>query len=995
MSTTFYIDANRQNCSVKGDTTNNNEWTYKLANSLMLPPQTEIALQDTFINRKGITGQTIEIDEDIEEVVNYTYYLSDNPHFVPSTGFGNGFNPMDGGMRTMDNTFCPVGGMFQQNIDQTDLVNGDKMTERGQVIFFGENIPNQRLGMYRLQRGGVSSGQPFYNYMGMSPQFDPFHMGYSEMPMFACYAVNKQGGIDLKSQVHDTDIDSGDNYLCPLIGNTTIFIPKGVYSVNEISDLIEGQMSGKYTNIKNGDLYNDIINEKENLGTYDGSLGTDQKGIYRKANAFSFYGDAVNRTGVSGSDYVSLIGDMVNNNFINSPITNSAPYRTLSGTTGGKLYHSDHRDIISAPFSPNGNIPASAGTFSFNTMPNEDMIMYMPTHKFNQLVDFWKFTEAGCNLKREPESATTGYIDYYNSHQYFERAYRYGIQHWIGSGGGVNNKLYYQRQYSASDLDGSGNEKTFNVAGINNFNPQTEGVDNIGNASGVLPIGLHWKRKTFNRPMIQTAGVQYGFGGGLFASNGEDQTQDFRAMASILGLNYDIMSSGYYLGTPDFTFSYDADKSAFSMSNLHQDCRIPNLDMYGNDFSQSGSGCAFIKRVANRKLTEFTNQNGVDPNEYSRSKQQVIASYQTPQSRVGGIAVYNWGYKTALKYGDINLEFIRNGQQQYRNNTDADGLPDTLKNRTLWTFGDFFSTPQKAREAWDKTLWSKLGYTYENLQDENLWEKSKYYDIPNNSNDIDSQNVWTSLGHKENDFTCYGKTSKADLNIGSAPTISTANSAKFYRAGSYVEGEKKSVPDGSRTYLESTDYTSNRTYDNHDFNTPYNPFSGNPTIQATLGFNMTNFHVQDLYVNSFYRGITMTPIQTTGKAIVASKLPALSKDGYYVITSDIVDNWSDDLKQGQPLPLLGIVPISNLSNQDFLTNKNTLIHTISQPKVINAVKIKILKPDLTAPQLEPNSSVLLQITMPLPPTNPQQPNINKDDDKKEDNTKHPEEDPRA
>ena len=63
--------------------------------------------------------------------------------------------------------------------------------------------------------------------------------------------------------------------------------------------------------------------------------------------------------------------------------------------------------------------------------------------------------------------------------------------------------------------------------------------------------------------------------------------------------------------------------------------------------------------------------------------------------------------------------------------------------------------------------------------------------------------------------------------------------------------------------------------------------------------------------------------------------------------------------------------------------------------LINSVKIKILKPDLTAPQLEPNSSVLLQITMPLPPTNPQQPNINKDDDKKEDNTKHPEEDPRA
>lgn len=993
MSTTFYIDANRQNCSVKGDTTNNNEWTYKLANSLMLPPQTEIALQDTFINRKGITGQTIEIDEDIEEVVNYTYYLSDNPHFVPSTGFGVSFTPRNSGIRTMDNTFCPVGGMFQQNIDHTDLVNGDALTNRGQVIFYGENIPNQRLGMYRLQKGGSNSGQPFYNYIGMSSQFDPYHMGYSEMPMFACYAVNKQGGIDLKSQVQDTDINNVDNYLCPLIGNTTIFIPKGVYSVNEISDLIEGQMNGKYTNIKSGDLYTDIINEKENRGTYDGSLGTDTNGIYRKANAFNFYGDAINRTVSTTNGFESITGDMINNNFINSPITNSDEYKFLTGDKGHKCLTST--GTFTPPFSPNGNIPASVGTFSFNTMPNEDMIMYMPTHKFNQLVDFWKFTQAGCNLKREPESETTGYIDYYNSHQYFERAYRYGIQHWVGSGCGLSNKLYYQRQYANTDLDGSGIDRAFSVGGIRNFSPQSEGVGDDGSASGVLPIGLHWKRKTFNYPQVQTTGAPYSYGGGLYATSSGEPSEGFFAIASILGMNYDVMSSGYYLGTPDFTFTYDADKSAFSMSNLHQDCRIPNLDMFGNDFSQSGSGCAFIKRVANRKELQFTNQNGVDPNEFNRSRQQVLSSYQTPQSRVGGIAVYNWGYKTALKYGDINLEFIRNGQQQYRNNTDADGLPDTLKNRTLWTFGDFFSTPEKAREAWDKTLWSKLGYTYENLQDENLWEKSKYYDIPNNSSDIDSQNVWKNLGHKEKDFTCYGKTSKADLNIGSAPTISTANSAKFYRTGSYVEGDKKGKPDGSRTYLESTAYTSNRTYDNHDFNTAFNVFSGNPQIQATQTFNMTNFHVQDLYVNSFYRGITMTPIQTTGKAIVASKLPALSKDGYYVITSDIVDNWSDDLKQGQPLPLLGIVPISNLSNQDFLTNKNTLIHTISQPKVINAVKIKILKPDLTAPQLEPNSSVLLQITMPLPPTNPQQPNIDKDDDKKEDNTKHPEEDPRA
>ncbi len=145
----------------------------------------------------------------------------------------------------------------------------------------------------------------------------------------------------------------------------------------------------------------------------------------------------------------------------------------------------------------------------------------------------------------------------------------------------------------------------------------------------------------------------------------------------------------------------------------------------------------------------------------------------------------------------------------------------------------------------------------------------------------------------------------------------------------------------------------------------------------------------DVYDNSFYRNVVCVPVITSGKSLIASNLPSLSKDGYYIITSDIVDNYSDVLKQGAPMPLLGIVPISNLSNQDFLTNKNTLIHTISQPKVINQVHIKILKPDLTAPQLEENSSVLLQITMPLPPTNPMMADLTEQSRTEDDPKEHP------
>ena len=138
-----------------------------------------------------------------------------------------------------------------------------------------------------------------------------------------------------------------------------------------------------------------------------------------------------------------------------------------------------------------------------------------------------------------------------------------------------------------------------------------------------------------------------------------------------------------------------------------------------------------------------------------------------------------------------------------------------------------------------------------------------------------------------------------------------------------------------------------------------------------------------MYDNSMYRAVSRGVVETAGNPIVAQGLPSLSKHGYYIITSDIVDNSIDDLKQGQPLPLLGVVPISNLSNQDFITTKNTITHITNQTKVVNKIRIKILNPDLTEPLLEDNSSVLLAITMPLPQETPVQPNLDSEEDRQD------------
>ena len=66
----IYIDANRQ-MSKKSDTLNN-VWEYQLSDeALVLPAGSQITIQDTFVNKRGAGGQSIEIEEDIDEMIDF------------------------------------------------------------------------------------------------------------------------------------------------------------------------------------------------------------------------------------------------------------------------------------------------------------------------------------------------------------------------------------------------------------------------------------------------------------------------------------------------------------------------------------------------------------------------------------------------------------------------------------------------------------------------------------------------------------------------------------------------------------------------------------------------------------------------------------------------------------------------------------------------------------------------------------------------------------
>ena len=119
------------------------------------------------------------------------------------------------------------------------------------------------------------------------------------------------------------------------------------------------------------------------------------------------------------------------------------------------------------------------------------------------------------------------------------------------------------------------------------------------------------------------------------------------------------------------------------------------------------------------------------------------------------------------------------------------------------------------------------------------------------------------------------------------------------------------------------------------------------------------------YFSSFWQDFTGTIILTASRPLRALNLPILNEQGYYLITTDMLDAHEDSVKNGKNMPILGIVPLSGLATNDFLNSIEPLVHIINQEKILNSIKFKVLYPNLTNPDIDENSSVLLKIVRPV------------------------------
>jgi hypothetical protein len=206
--TTSYVDCNAFNSRIEKDT--NNVWNYELPDTVELPTGTEISVQNALINLQGITGSSIEIDEDIEETILFQYYMSDSTYQTPNRSVNSGLNDI-----TRFNIYS--------------------------------NISKHFNGTEQFEFNGGSAYKPISTDLEV---IDPEY-GFSENILPAvCPAI----------------WNGSEASTIPMCGEADIIIKKGVYSISKLASIISDQINF----VTNPNNENNTAIDRKLAGNYKG-----------------------------------------------------------------------------------------------------------------------------------------------------------------------------------------------------------------------------------------------------------------------------------------------------------------------------------------------------------------------------------------------------------------------------------------------------------------------------------------------------------------------------------------------------------------------------------------------------------------------------------------------------------------------------------------------------------------------------------------------------
>ena len=828
----LYIDANREH-SLKNNTDTNNEWTYKLNENLYLPKGSTVELEHSFLNLKGITGQSIEIEEDIIEDITFGFYVNELPHNVMLNQYKNA------GINTCwfrPTLQCPH-RLWRNHMNRnTDRVNEVSENE-GYSLHIGyeaKNLSEFGVASVAAQNAGtfttVSANS--YNSKYFMPNFTAF--GGTGIPLMMCDPIKQ-----------NTNDPNGNPkiYLQPRVKTLRIKVPKGIYGVGQLATFVEDFFTGQKFIDDDGNIQDKT--DYRRRAEEDLPLGTIPQ---------------------------SEIDDLADGNIYNSPFITPATYAPR------RMYNLIRNDPVNTDLPP--------------------VSCFVDMDTFNYQMD--ALTTFDANGGQGTMANNEDVFGLYN----------------------LTGQPKMSPNATIADA-GAWGDKLESYADEGNARPVYYFVPAIKDTGKYEDEAPSATRSTMSSVSIDSDATFFGYNPYTSSS------MDFNIQANQIG----AVLRQRMVGTSNFGFAYNSDNNGYDISGLHNQTVGMSHDRYGAKLDTSGKKVVRTKKVRNDffgdrvfKGMNSNNNNATEPNTldriYNGKRMSLLRAFNTPETRDSGVMIFNWARNTAQetgnKFSTVNgINPLRSANQYTR-------------------FRDYYQTETEARQAWNSTLWARLGFTYDQLANPDKYEINTIFD--KRHTDTVSTPTGAEAGTRRS--RNYGFTTNSKLDNSIWTTISSLNNA--------LSGEKG----GSSTNL---------------FSGLQIPSMGTMTASAPFG----NGHKECSFTNSQYTEAMTYDIEVDDVGgTTAKNLPTLSKQSYFLITSDILDNYKDNVKKGDPIPLLGVVPKSNLSNQDFIVAQNQIVQQTLQDKIVNKIKITVLNPDLSAPQLDEFSSVVLKITRPnvIPPS---------------------------
>ena len=218
------------------------------------------------------------------------------------------------------------------------------------------------------------------------------------------------------------------------------------------------------------------------------------------------------------------------------------------------------------------------------------------------------------------------------------------------------------------------------------------------------------------------------------------------------------------------------------------------------------------------------------------------------------------------------------------------------------TTGIFIEDFGFTQDAWENSLWGRLGFNYEQFHNDNLTERNKRYtDFTSTSNILT-----TNANVKSSDIKSWSQNK-----FGESQYTGVLFHPFTFKAYD-IPAHQKGHPAQNEKYIEFL-----------------------PEIIAP----------------------------TDSVSIVAKDYPTLLSNGFYTIRSDIALNTQSVLGGGDTaFPIVGIADKTNSIKDFFISSPSSITHTITRPITLSSITTTICDPDGSPSRCSPNSIVIYRIT---------------------------------